>query len=247
MEKLLFLILTITASIPWGYGQSQRQEIVIENGVLTINGNQVVSEISVDKLDELLKEEGRVVKHKKKKFKDRHHGTRHVIPKYVEIIYNKSGLVFKGTDESKISELQINFRSKELTEKYIFNVLEKEYKLSKNDPGFNLSKNQHLKAFKEIYLNTFEPWTEHQYSGSLLIENHEVTSNNSIFDLTETSANLFEDAFFDKNIFNEKFSCMIPASAIVMGFCECFSNGRRLILFGQDMNIQIVKYSFGQE
>ena len=246
MRNLLFLVLFVTALIPWAYSQSQQQEIVIENQELTINGYKLVSEISVDKLDELLKEEGKVVTHKKKKFKDRHHGTRQVIPKYVEVIYNESGLVFRGSDENKISELQINFRSRRLTEKYVLSVLEKEYELSKNDPGFNLSKSQHLKAFKEIYLKTFEPWTEYQYSGKISIENHEVTSDNSIFDLTETNVNLFEDALIDKNVFNEKFGCMIPASAIVVGFCECFSNDIRLILFGEDMKLQSIKYSFGQ-
>ena len=101
MKKLLFLVLIITISISGLNGQSQ-QEIAIANGVLTINGFQLISEISVDKLDELLKEAGEVIKHKKKKFKDRQHGTRHVIPEYVEIIYNKSGLVFKGSDKNKI-------------------------------------------------------------------------------------------------------------------------------------------------
>ena len=247
MKRLLFLILTITVPIHWCYSQEQPQEIIIENGLLAINGNQVASEITVNKLDELLKEKGRVVKHKKKKFKDRHHGTRHVIPKYVEIIYNKSGLVFQGTDESKISELQINFQSKALTEKYVLTVLEKEYDFRKNDIGFNLSKRQHQKAFKEIYLKTFEPWTEHQYSGRLIIENQKISSEISIFDSAETIGNLFEDSFFDKNISDVKFSCIVPASAVVVGFCECFSNGIRLTLFGEDMNVQMVNYSLMQK
>ncbi len=246
MRKILFLVIIISASIHWVYGQSQ-QEVVIENGVLTVNGYQFVSEVSIDKLDKLLNEAGKVVRHKKKKFKDRHHGTRHVIPKYVEIIYNKSGLVFKGSDENEISELQINFRSKELTEKYVLIVLEKEYEFSKNYHGINLSKTQHRKAYKEIYLNTFEPWTEHQFSGNLLIESQKVTSGDSIFNLNKPNEKLFKDAFFTKNAFNQEFRCIIPASVIVVGFCECFSNKIRMTLFGDDMRLQNIKYSFGQK
>lgn len=246
MRKLLFSVLIIILSTSWAYGQLQ-QEIVIENGALTINGNQITSNITVKTLDKVLKEAGKIISHKRKRFKDKHHGTRHVIPAYVEIIYNNSGLVFKGADENKISELQINFRSKEITEKYVLTVLEKEYELSKNDFGFNLSKSQDQKAFKEIYMKTFEPWTDQQFSGNLFIENQKVTSEDSIFDLKETNGNLYEDAFFDTKTFNQKFGCMTPASAIVVGFCECFSNGLQLILFDEEMKLQLVKFSFGKK
>jgi len=245
MRKPLFSVLIIILSTSWSYGQLQ-QKIVIENDVLTINGNQITSNISVETLDKVLKEAGKVIRYKKKRFKDKHHGTRHVIPAYVEIIYNNSGIVFKGADENKISEIQINFRSKEITEKYVLTALEKEYELSKNDFDFNLSKSQHQKAFKEIYMNTFEPWTDQQFSGNLFIENQKVTSDDSIFDLSETNGNLYKDAFFDTKAINQTFGCMTPASVIVVGFCECFSNGLKLILFSEEMKLQIVKFSFEQ-
>ncbi|PVY40947.1 hypothetical protein C8E01_106289 [Pontibacter virosus] len=229
-----------------GYGQVKQHEIVVGNGMLTINGYQLISETSVEELDGLLNEKGIVIKHKKHSFKDRHHGTRHVIPKYVEIIYNQSGLVFKGSDKSKISKLQINFRSKDLTEKYVMAALEKEYELKRNDSGFNLTKNQYTQTFKDIYMSTFEPWTERTYSGKLFFLNHEIVADSSLNDLADAALNLYEQAFFDKDLFNEKFSCMIPAAVIAVGFCECSSDGTRLILFDEDLKLQIVRYNFGQ-
>ncbi|WP_188500503.1 DUF7738 domain-containing protein [Pontibacter amylolyticus] len=246
MKRLFFSMLLVFLLTSKGYGQEKQLEIVIGNGILTINGYQLVSEISVDKLDDLLSENGIVVKHKKQNFKDRHHGTRHKIPKYVEIIYNQSGLVFKGSDESKISKLQVNFRSKDLTEKYVTATLEKEYELRKNDPGFSLTKNQHAQTFKDIYMNTFGPWTEQTYSGKLFFLDHKIVADSSMNDLTDATLNLYEKAFFDKILFNEKFSCMIPAAVIVFGFCECSSNGTRLMLFDEGMRLHSIRYNFGQ-
>ncbi len=238
--------MTIIFTTSLSHGQL-RPEIAIENGILTINDYQLDSEISTEKLDELLKEAGKIVRHKRKKFKDRHHGTRHVIPEYVEVIYHKSGLVFKGSDKNKLTQLQINLRSKESTESYILSVLDKEFELNKNNPGFNLSKSQHQKAYMDIYMDTFDPWTDHQFSGKLRIENQIIISDSSIFDLTEENLNLFEDAFFNKNALNQKFNCMTPASAMVVGFCECVTYKLKLILFDEDMKLQTINYIFGRE
>ncbi len=239
MKKLVFSLLIVIWSVQGAQSQPIQHEIVFESDFIKINGHQIKFGISVMELNDILGEKGAVVNHRKKRFKDKHHGTKHVIPAYVEIIYNESGLIFFGKNEDMVSKLQINFCSKELTEKYIQRTLEEEFELKKDDSGFILTKEQ---AFKEIYVDTFRPFTKNQFSGSLFISSNLVETDSPLFK-PEEEINLYQDAFFDTIIFDKKYSCMVPVMGIVEGFCECSSSGLQFILY-KNMKLHSLKYRF---
>jgi len=248
---LIFISITSLCQVVWS--QTSEIRIEIDRNSLTINDRVINAPINVSSINELIGERGKIIFHKEKTFTDDQHGTTHTIGKFVEVIYEKSGLVFSGRDIEKLTHLKIHFLNKKENNLLMNSLLEQEFENKKDQPYFNLSKRKYMRSYSKIDIGNLGPLPNKSYSGALIFNDILINPDTSLINLDKEvyeykikgrlgSYNPFN---FNKILFSQNFECFIPSPSLIRGFCGCSARGIQLILTEDNMKLHSLEVFIG--